>query len=178
MTLSRRDLLKSGLAIAGISYSWSELCLLAARAGNMQARKPNQKVLVIVQLAGGNDGLNTVIPYGNGSYYQARPNIGVKPDQILPLNGQLGLHPSMKALHNLYQQRKVGILLGLGYPNANLSHFRSIEIWQTANPDRIVDTGWLGRYLDLAIPAQQKVSENIFPAVNVDPILPKNTVCA
>jgi len=172
MTISRRDLLKSGLAIAGISYGWKDLLMMSAQAAEIQTRKPNQKVLVIVQLAGGNDGLNTVIPYGNGTYYQVRPTIGIKQDQVLPLNGQIGLNPNLKPLFNLYQQRKVAVLQGLGYPSANLSHFRSIEIWQTASPERIIDTGWLGRYLDLASP-EQKMSENIFPAVNVDPILPK-----
>ncbi len=151
-----------------------ELCLLSARSSEIQPRKPGtDKILVVVQLAGGNDGLNTVIPYSNGAYYQARPAIGVKPDQVLRLNGQIGLHPSMKSMADLYKQNKVAVLLGLGYPSPNRSHFRSIEIWQTANPEQIVDTGWLGRYLDLSDSGRQKSGGSVFPAVNVDPILPK-----
>jgi len=174
MTLTRRDFLKSGLAMAGVCYSWTDLCMLASRAGELEPRKPgNGKILVLVQLAGGNDGLNTVIPYNNGTYYQMRPAIGIKQDKVLALNGQVGLHPSMKQMHDLYAQRKLAVLLGLGYPRPNRSHFRSIEIWQTANPDKIIDTGWLGRYLDLSLNGKQKPGNNLFPAVNVDPILPK-----
>jgi uncharacterized protein (DUF1501 family) len=174
MTITRRQLLKSGLAIAGLSYAWPEFCLLGAQAADIDPRKPGvDKVLVVVQLAGGNDGLNTVVPYSNGSYYQLRPTIGVKQDQVLQLNGQIGLHPSMKSMADLYQQGKVAVLLGLGYPGPNRSHFRSIEIWQTANPNKIIDTGWLGRYLDLADAGKKNSGHNVFPAVNVDPILPK-----
>ena len=174
MTLTRRDFLKSGLSIAGLCYTWPQLSLLAAHSAELEPRKPGaDKILVAVQLAGGNDGLNMVVPYGMGTYYQLRPAIGVKQQEVLPLNGQIGLHPSMKAMANLYRAGKVGVLLGLGYPHPNRSHFRSIEIWQTANPDKIVDTGWLGRYLDLLQPVKNKLDTNIFPAVNVDPILPK-----
>jgi uncharacterized protein (DUF1501 family) len=174
MTLTRRDFLKSGLAIAGVWYSWSELCLLASRAADLEPRQPGSgKILVLVQLAGGNDGLNTVIPYNNGTYYQVRPQLAIKQPQVLPLNGQIGLHPSMQQMQKLYQQHKVAVLLGLGYPHPNRSHFRSIEIWQTANPEKIIDTGWLGRYLDLAVTGKQKPGNSLFPAVNVDPILPK-----
>jgi uncharacterized protein (DUF1501 family) len=174
MTLTRRDFLKSGLAVAGLCYAWPELSVMAAGAADMQPRKPGaEKVLVVVQLAGGNDGLNTVVPYGMGSYYQARPAIGVKQEQVIPLSGQIGLNPAMKAMDDLYRQGKVAVLLGLGYPTPIRSHFRSIEIWQTANPERIVDTGWLGRYLDLLQQGKSGASGNVFPAVNVDPILPK-----
>ncbi|HEY9759425.1 MAG TPA: DUF1501 domain-containing protein [Oculatellaceae cyanobacterium] len=173
MTLTRRDFLKSGLAVAGVCLSWSQACVLASQAAKLAPRQPGSgKVLVLVQLAGGNDGLNTVIPYGNGAYHQARPAIGIKDNEVLALNGQIGLHPSMKTMADLYRQGKVAVLLGLGYPGPNRSHFRSIEIWQTANPERIIDTGWLGRYLDLAS-ASDRSDGNIFPAVNVDPILPK-----
>jgi len=159
--------------MAGCCLSWSQLSLLASYAAKLEPRQSGgSKVLVIVQLAGGNDGLNTVVPYGDGSYYQARSAIGIKPEQVLHLNGQIGLHPSMTAMSDLYKQGKLAVLLGLGYPNPNRSHFRSIEIWQTASPDRIIDTGWLGRYLDLAS-SPNSADGNLFPAVNVDPILPK-----
>jgi len=174
MGLTRRDFLKSGLTVAGLCFTWPQLCLLAAQSANLVPRKPgSSKILVVVQMAGGNDGLNTVVPYGDGAYYQARPSIGIKEDKVLRLNNQIGLNPSMKGLADLYARGKAAIVLGVGYPNPNRSHFRSIEIWQTGNPDQIIDTGWLGRYLDLSTSGKQSSDTRLFPAVNVDPILPK-----
>jgi uncharacterized protein (DUF1501 family) len=126
----------------------------------------------LIQLAGGNDGLNTVIPYTDPAYLKLRPAIGIKPDQVLKLNDKVGLNPAMGPFAELFKQNKLAIVQGVGYPNPNRSHFRSIEIWQTAEPKKVKDTGWIGRYLDLANNGKAKM-ENIFPAINVDPILPK-----
>jgi uncharacterized protein (DUF1501 family) len=121
-------------------------------------------------MGGGNDGLNTVVPYADGAYYKARPTIGIKPEKVLQLNQQIGFNPQMEGLHNLFNSGKVAVIQGVGYPNPNRSHFRSIEIWQTAQPDKIGETGWLGRYLDCADCTK---NGNIFAAVNVEPTLPK-----
>lgn len=104
--------------------------------------------LVIVQLAGGNDGLNTIIPHNNDIYYNARPRIAISRD-IIKLNDDLGFHPSLSPLRALYDNGELSILNNVGYPNPVRSHFRSMDIWQTAsNADEYLQSGWLGRYLD------------------------------
>src|SRR4029453_2457708 len=154
MDISRRNFMIGGFGLVGYYLSQPELWSLAAQAANFAPRKSGEsKVLVIVQLTGGNDGLNTVVPYNSGSYYQVRPSLAIKPTEVIPINDQLGLHPNMKALAELYKNNKLAIVQGVGYPNPSRSHFKSIEIWQTAEPAKLVETGWLGRYLDLSIPA-------------------------
>ncbi|HLF04686.1 MAG TPA: hypothetical protein VI855_05665, partial [Dehalococcoidia bacterium] len=88
-------------------------------------------ILVVIQLTGGNDGLNTVIPYGDSLYYDNRPTVGVAREQVLPINAQLGFNPAMQPLKDLYDQGKVAVIQGIGYPNPNRSHFRSMDIWHT-----------------------------------------------
>jgi len=170
MTISRRDLLKYGLGSVAFSLGATQMWGLAAQAAKLAPRQAGRaKILVVVQLSGGNDGLNMVVPYGIGQYYQLRPNIGIPQDKVLKLNQQVGLNPAMGGLHDLFQDGKLAVIQAAGYPSPNRSHFRSIEIWQTADPDKIADTGWLGRYLDI----KQGGKDDIFPAVNVDPMLPK-----
>ncbi len=105
-------------------------------------------ILVTVQLSGGNDGLNTVIPCEDSRYHAARPSLAVRENEVLRFEngGPLGFHPQMKSLHELYREGKLAVIQGAGYPNPDRSHFRSMEIWHTANPDRLgVQEGWLGR---------------------------------
>jgi len=119
------------------------------------------KRLVIVQLSGGNDGLNTVIPYSNDIYYKNRPSINIKND-ILKLNNELALHPNLAPIKNLYDQGYLTIVNNVGYPNPNRSHFRATDIWQTASgSNEYLSAGWLGRYLD-------KYGENPYNAIEVD----------
>lgn len=107
------------------------------------------KKLVIIQLAGGNDGLNTIIPFNNDIYYKNRPQIALKKQQVIGVTDELGFHPSLSPLKNLYDNGHLSILNNVGYPNPNRSHFRSTDIWQTAsNHNEYLNTGWLGRYLD------------------------------
>ncbi|MEO1009517.1 MAG: DUF1501 domain-containing protein [Planctomycetota bacterium] len=110
---------------------------------------PEDQVLVIVQLSGGNDGLNTVIPYGSDEYYRARRNLNVSKENVLPISEKLGLglHPSLAPMKELYDEGMCSIFQGVGYPNPNRSHFKSMDIWHTADTSG-VGTGWLGRYLD------------------------------
>jgi uncharacterized protein (DUF1501 family) len=157
------------MGVVTISIGAPYLFTLAAKATEMGGT-PRKRILVVVQLSGGNDGLNTVVPYGNGTYYQVRPKLAIPPNQVLPISNQIGFHPGMTGMAQLYKEGKLGIILGVGYPNPNRSHFRSTEIWQTGEPTRIVNTGWLGRYLDLAHMSDK--SDNPLPAVNVDAILP------
>jgi uncharacterized protein (DUF1501 family) len=110
---------------------------------------PGNKVLVIIQLSGGNDGLNTIIPYRNDIYYRARPALGIKKADALPLTDNLGIHPALKGLKALYDDGSLGILNNVGYPNPDRSHFRSMDIWHSASQSNQYWTdGWIGRYLD------------------------------
>jgi len=106
------------------------------------------KRLVIIQLAGGNDGLNTIIPHNNDIYYNARPRLAITKD-IIKLNDDLGFHPSLAPLRSLFDNGELSIINNVGYPNPIRSHFRSMDIWQTASgSDEYLQSGWLGRYLD------------------------------
>jgi uncharacterized protein (DUF1501 family) len=106
------------------------------------------KTLIIVQLAGGNDGLNTVVPYADGAYHDARRRLGVPDDRVVPLNERIGLHQKLAPLKPLWDAGQFAIIEGVGYPNPNLSHFSSMHIWQTASPDGALHGGWVGKYLD------------------------------
>ncbi|XZF15260.1 DUF1501 domain-containing protein [Chitinophagaceae bacterium MMS25-I14] len=148
MALSRRKFIQlSSLASASVMMPQ----FLKAFAGPQVVSSQNEKILVIVQLSGGNDGLNTVIPFRNDIYYKSRPVLGLADTEILKLNDEAGLHPSLKNMRALYDQGWLGILNNVGYPEPNRSHFRSMDIWQTGSAsDELVTTGWLGRYLDNA----------------------------
>ncbi len=106
-------------------------------------------ILVVLQLAGGNDGLNTVVPFANDGYHRVRPKLALPPDKILKLDSEIGLNPRLTGLKSLYDSGRLAIVQGVGYPNPNRSHFRSTEIWQTASDaNRVENEGWLGRYFD------------------------------
>ncbi|HEX6915213.1 MAG TPA: DUF1501 domain-containing protein [Chitinophagaceae bacterium] len=129
---------------------------------------PGNKVLVILQLSGGNDGLNTVIPVRNDIYYRERPKLAIEREKSLILTDDAGLHPELKALADLYHEGNLGILNSVGYPNPDRSHFRSMDIWHSAaNSDEYLDTGWIGRYLD----AQCSGCDRPTQAVEVDDVL-------
>ena len=109
----------------------------------------DNKVLVVLQLSGGNDGLNTVIPVRNDIYYRMRPGISIARDKALNLQSDSALHPALTHLKNLYDEGNLAILQNVGYPNPDRSHFRSMDIWQSAsNSNEYLNSGWLGRYLD------------------------------
>lgn len=121
--------------------------------------------LVLVTLYGGNDGLNTVVPYADPAYHRARPSLAYRADKVLRLDDALGLNPVMTGLHRLWQQRRLAVVLGVGYPKPDRSHFRSMDIWQTASPAAPVGTGWIGRWLDgTSAPAEA--------AASFEPVLP------
>ena len=113
-----------------------------------------QNLLILVELKGGNDGLNTVVPYADGEYYRLRPRIAVAREQVLQLDDRSGLHPSLLPLMDLWQSRELAVVQGVGYPDANLSHFRSIEIWDTASKSsEYLSEGWLTRaFADRPVP--------------------------
>ena len=116
---------------------------------NVAKNSLGYKKLVIIQLAGGNDGLNTIVPYNNDIYYKKRPRLSIKKNDLLLLNDELGFHKNMAPLKNLYDQGYLSIINNVGYPNPNRSHFRSTDIWHTASAaDEYLNTGWLGRFID------------------------------
>ena len=129
--------------------------------------------LVVVELAGGNDALNTVIPYDDGLYYDNRTAVRIDPGQVVRLDGQLGLNPSMRPIKSLWDDGKMAVINGIGYPNPNRSHFRSMDIWHTAEPDRIATEGWLGR----AIRTLDPNGDNVLTGVNFGRGLPRALHC-
>lgn len=129
---------------------------------------PGNKVLVVLQLSGGNDGLNTVIPIRNDIYYRSRPKLGIQKEQALTLTDEVGLNPALVSFKDLYDDGSLGILNAVGYPNPDRSHFRSMDIWQSAsNSNEYINNGWLGRYLD----AQCSGCDKPVQALEIDDVL-------
>jgi uncharacterized protein (DUF1501 family) len=151
---SRRSFLARGAAVISAASTiplfldHSGRVLAAEFAANPQGVGRPDKVLVVVQLAGGNDGLNTVVPFRNDDYYRARPRIGVGRDKVLKLNDELGVHPNAVGFKKLYDAGLLAVCQCVGYPNFNRSHFRSTDIWSSAEPEKTSHSGWLGRYFD------------------------------
>ncbi len=129
-------------------------------------------VLAVLSLSGGNDGLNTVIPYANPLYRDFRPTLGIPEGQIIPINDELGFHPTMGPLKKFWDEGKLAIFLGVGYDNPSYSHFRSMDIWHTCEPDKIGTEGWLGRVLKEIDPR----ADNVLTGVNFGRGLPRALV--
>ena len=137
---------------------------MAANNGNRSNRS-----IVVLQLSGGNDYLNTVVPFENGLYYDNRPTVHVAADQVLDIGGGLGFRPQMEPIKHLWDEGKVAVINGIGYPNPNRSHFRSMDIWHTALPDDIGQEGWLGRVIRELDPK----GDNVLTGVNFGRGLPR-----
>ena len=131
-------------------------------------------VLVVLQLSGGNDFMNTFVPYTNPLYMDNRPNVHIPVDQVMPINDELGINPNMPEFKALYDEGKVAVIQGVGYPVPNRSHFRSMDIWHTCEPEKIADEGWLGR----AIKELDPTKENVLTGVNFGRGLPRAMVAA
>ncbi len=166
--LTRRTLLQaSGVVgatalLAGAArVGWDQVMGRAATSP-LAASTP---ILVLVTMYGGNDGLNTVVPYADPAYHDARPELAYSHDEVLPLDDQLGLNPGLKGLSGLWQEQKLAIVRGVGYPQPDHSHFRSMDIWQTASPQSPVSSGWIGRWLDVA-------GDDPLLALNIGDVLP------
>ena len=158
---TRRDFLRHSLLTGALSWTVpaflaNTFSALQAKAADAAVQSPTGKdatILVVLQMAGGNDGLNTVVPYANDDYRKARPSLRLGADDVLKLNDEFGLHPSLKGFKALFDAGQLGIVQGIGYPNPNRSHFRSTEIWQTASDsEKFERHGWIGRYFDNACP--------------------------
>lgn len=167
---TRREFLRR--TVLGGALSWTVPTFLANTFAALQAEAADRAtqtatgrdstILVILQMAGGNDGLNTVVPASNDYYHRARPRIGLAESKVLRLNGEVGLHPSLTGFKDLYDAGRLTVVQGVGYPNPNRSHFRSTEIWQTAtDSSRVERYGWLGR--SSITPAQAATRRSGFP---------------
>lgn len=163
MGMKRREFIQNGLAFVSLGLGMPGFLARTAGAaenftmtgaeagaGALLPPIPSGKILVVIEMAGGNDGLNTVVPYTQAAYAKLRPSIGVAANEVVKMGHDIGLNPAMGALGKLYEQGQLAVLNGVGYPNPNRSHFQSMDIWQTGRPaishtDR---TGWLARYFD------------------------------
>ena len=151
---SRRDFLRKGLYGVGVtaglplllSRTTQALTAEAMRGTSMEANP--ERILVVVELSGGNDGLNTVVPFGNDEYYRVRPNIGIRESEAIKIEDGYGLHPSMVGFERLYKEGMMGVVHGCGYDNPSLSHFSSMGFWHTGVPNGGEPLGWLGRLAD------------------------------
>jgi uncharacterized protein (DUF1501 family) len=144
--LSRRELLKLGAGGIGLGLAGLDTVPGAlAQASKSVAANPNGKILVVFEWFGGNDGLNTIIPYGDALYYKHRPTIGIREADLLPIDARFGWHKSLLGLKHLYDDGKVAIVHGVGYEQPSFSHFTSMSFWHTAAPNSGNEYGWVGR---------------------------------
>jgi len=136
---------------------------------SVNGSKTGEKNVVVIQLSGGNDYLNTVVPYEEGLYYDYRPTVHIEHEDVLPVGNGLGFNPQMSSMKRLWDEGKLAVINGIGYPNPNRSHFRSMDIWHTAEPDDIGTEGWLGR----AIKELDPTGDNVLTGVNFGRGLPR-----
>ncbi len=145
MVIKRRGFLQLG-SLATASFMMPKFLKAFERPAMVP---PGNKVMVVIQLGGGNDGLNTVIPVRNDIYYKERPRLGITKDKSLLISDEVGLNPALDAFKGLFEDGSLAIMNSVGYPNPDRSHFRSMDIWQSASAsNEYINTGWLGRYLD------------------------------
>ncbi len=164
-TVTRRRFLQgaggAALAAAGAGIGWKEL----ADRSRTDPLPAGTGVLVVVTLYGGNDGLNTVVPASDGAYQSARPELAYAEHEVLPLGEGLGLNPGMTGLKAQWDAGRLAVVRGVSYPKPDHSHFRSMDIWQTASPAEPVPTGWIGRWLD-------STGRDPLKAISLEPVLP------
>ncbi len=157
---TRREFLRS--TVLGASAAWTVPMFVERTFGQLHNASKDlavqgvtgrdDTILVVLQLAGGNDGLNTLVPYGDDTYHKLRPRLAKKEKEIIRLSDYVGLNPAMPFLGSLFKEGDLGIVQGVGYPNPNRSHFVSTSIWETGDTSNRSNTGWLGRYFDNACP--------------------------
>src|SRR5437588_272391 len=166
MAFTRRSLIGRGALLVASGFLAPSFLTRTAIAVDgsvaLDASKSNM-ILVVLQLSGGNDGINTLIPFADPTYANLRPTLGVATNDVLHLTDSVGLNPNLSKLKALYDQGKVAIVQGVGYPNPNRTHFRSMDIWHSARPDTFERSGWLGRYVSACECAQ----DNALPAISV-----------
>jgi uncharacterized protein (DUF1501 family) len=178
--MKRKSFVTSALSVAFLGGNASGVLAQVAASSPVLPSFANgvdpDNVLVVVQMGGGNDGLNTVVPWSDDGYHRVRPAIHVAETQVLKLNDRIGFNPALKGLHELYKEGRVALVQGVGYPNPNRSHFEATQIWETASPDRPQQYGWLGRYLDKRFSTTKPAS--MFEAVSLGDVLPAALVAS
>lgn len=172
--VNRRNFIKTTVGVVGGATVLPHLLFDSAFADQLHQGTSTDPILVVIQLAGGNDGLNTIVPYASGLYYQDRPNIAVPAKSVLPIDSTVGFNPNLQPLKQIYDEGNLAILQGVGYPSPDLSHFRSTAIWESADPVGFTSTGWLGRYLDTALAGDS----NPMKAVALGSMVPQTLVSA
>ena len=153
MSVTRRDFLASGLVGVASGVMVPPILAKGVFAAGMNGIH-NDRVLVVLQLAGGNDGLNTVVPYADPAYATARPTVGVRPDTVLHIDSSVGLNPVLPGLKSLYDAGNVAIVQGVGYDKPTYSHFENLYVWEYADPKRTQSDGWLGKLLGTQLDSQ------------------------
>ena len=165
--MKRRDFIRNTALVSGAFMVPAFLKPLEAMA---MSSLTGYKNLVIIQLSGGNDGLNTIVPYCNDIYFQKRNTIAIKETDVIPLDDMQAFNPNLSALKEIYDQGYMSIINSVGYPNPDRSHFRSMDIWQTASDsNQFLTNGWIGRYLDAN--CQNNKSQSPYTAIEVDDTL-------
>lgn len=153
MPFTRRDFMKRGSLLVAMGVTAPTFLTRTVQAMVEQDEAcmtgpRSKRSLVVIQLGGGNDTLNTLVPYGDPDYYRVRPTLAIPQARVLPLSDRVGFNPNFAPLKGLYDEGHLAVVQGVGYPNPNRSHFRSTDIWTSGRPDIVEPTGWLGRYLD------------------------------
>jgi uncharacterized protein (DUF1501 family) len=165
--MKRRDFLSNFSTVTGAALlsshapGWAQA--VANRASSVQDR-----ILILIELKGGNDGLNTVVPYADNTYYSLRNTIGIKSEEVIKLDAKVGLHPELKAMLPFWEKNELAIIQGVGYPQANLSHFRSIEIWETSSKsNEYLGDGWVTRAMQAGVSGKGKyTAEGVLIGMN------------
>lgn len=166
--MNRRNFLIASVGVIGAASGVAVTIPMLLDHAQNKPLAADKGIMVIVTLYGGNDGINTVIPYADNAYHDARQELSFSPDEVLDLDGHLGLNPALTGLNDLWHNKELAIVRGVGYPKQDRSHFRSMDIWQTAAPDHPVRTGWIGRWLD--------TGDDPLRAINIGPVLPPMAV--
>lgn len=160
--MTRREFIQKGLTIVAMGSTAPSFLTRTALAmtnpfdiAQVTSRPgvPDDNILVVVQMGGGNDGLNTLVPVADDTYYRVRPRLAVPRQEVIRISGDLGLHPKMTKFKEMLDRGVAAAIQGVGYPNPSRSHFKSMEIWHTADPEgRVMRVGWIGRYFDSKCP--------------------------
>jgi uncharacterized protein (DUF1501 family) len=159
---NRRDFLRYQIGAGTLMAFGATVPGFLASTARAETKKSGEKILVVVELTGGNDGLNTVIPFADDLYHKARPKLRYQKHEVFTLDDHVGLHPSLRPLKDLYDKGHLAVVQGVGYPNPNRSHFESMDIWQSADPTRKIADGWIGRSLNFV-----KAPDGRMPAIHV-----------
>ncbi len=178
---SRRAFLSTSLKVAvlgGTIPSFLTGTAMAQALPSLGTSVDGDNVLVVIQMGGGNDGLNTVVPYADDAYHRVRATIAIPETAVLKIDDRIGLNPVLAGMGELLKEGRLALVQGVGYPNPNRSHFEATQIWETASPDRPTSTGWLGRTLDKIVPVAKSANgvpaapQTLFTAVSLGDTVP------